>query len=271
MTKCKAVQAIGRRTLYLYQKITGSGIDSNFEQDLHQKANEYLKTLERGETKLKSVEVRKFTDLLIKDESRYTVFRDDIYKRFIARKDGPETDKFGRAGEWVPRGCVIYYEKVEDNYVKVFDEYFCRQGEGRYLKDALERGLYDFLCPDLSFVIEDEEGLLRGYAIRAGKPLSKYQFNRYIGGAMQNLICALTKHSGLYFYDLAFHNFVLNEGSVSIIDLESVLPNEWFGKGPEFSLRHLPDIDIGWSIQTKWCSPDWYRRFLMDLTGQGSL
>ncbi len=57
-----------------------------------------------------------------------------------------------------------------------------------------------------------------------------------------------------------------NNGEISLIDLESALPVEWFGRGTAFSREHFHEIDIGFPIQDKWNSPWWYFEFLKALT-----
>jgi hypothetical protein len=264
----KVFERAQRGAYYLFQKSTKYGIDTQLEQKLRHEGVEYLaKTKHLGTQKA----VNNFDKVLLgslelEDRTRFSIVRDDIYQRFLVSEEGQEMDEFGRKGQWIPRGCQIYFDAATRDYVKVVDEYFCWRGEGRFLGDALKLGMYDFLCPNLSYIIEDDTGALRGYAIRAGKSLTHYEFERYVGISRQEVICKLTESTGLYFYDLSCHNMIIDEGRVSIIDLESVLPIEWFGKGIDFSLRHLSDIDIGWPIQTKWYSPRWYRNFLIELT-----
>ena len=190
------------------------------------------------------------------------LYRDDIYVRFVADDTGRQRDFFGRQGRWIPRGCKIYVDRQSHEFIKIGDEYFFRRGEGRFLETALERGVYDFLCPHLQYLIRDGEGQLRGYAVKRGRPLTMYEFDRYVSVALRDLICAITERSGLYFYDLAFHNVILGDGQLSIIDLESILPVAWYGQGSEFSISRLPELDVGWEVQRKWRSPRWYRAFL---------
>jgi hypothetical protein len=98
--------------------------------------------------------------------------------------------------------------------------------------------------------------------VQRGKPLTLFEFERYVNVVLRDLICAVTERSGLYFYDLASHNVIMGNGQLSIIDLESILPVEWYGQGAAFSIAHLPDLDLGWELQRKWRSPRWYRAFL---------
>ena len=259
-------KALRQSTYYILQKTTGFGVDEEFERDLRTQAARYLKASQEGMALARHVDIVQIGTLGLENRHRYHILRGDIYKRFITKEDGPATDSFGRRGKWIPRGCVIYLDRSTRDYVKIFDDYYCRRGEGRFLQNALDEGLYDFLCPNLSYVVSDESNIIRGYAIRQGRQLTLYEFERYIGGSLRELICDLTKRTGMYFYDLTYHNVIMDGAKVSLIDLESVLPIEWFGKGPEFSLSHLLDIDIGWPIQKKWHSPEWYWKFLMELT-----
>ncbi len=268
LTYDKALRRVQRGAFYLFQKATKYNIDKQLEHEVRRGGMEYLANYPETRKATRSYDQVQLGELELGDRTRFSTVRDDIYVRFLVREKGPEIDEFGRNGEWIPRGCKIYFDAMTKDYVKVVDEYFCWRGEGRFLGDALDRGLYEFLCPNLSYVILDDTGAIRGYAIRAGDPLTHYEFERYVGNSLREVICKLTERTGLYFYDLCCDNIVLDEGRISIIDLESVLPIEWFGKGAEFSLQHLSDIDIGWSIQTKWHSPSWYRDFLMEVTRQ---
>lgn len=267
MTFSRLIKYAQRRSIYLFQKITGYGFDEAFARDLSRQAEAYLS----GEL-LESRLSRPFahshpSDLDLEDTSRYSLVRDDIYERFEADESGREQDRFGRPGTWIPRGSKIYFDAKTNDFVKVFDEHFCSRGEGAFLRSALDAGVYDFLCPNLSYIIQDDDGHILGYAIRKGDPLNLYEFEQYVGGALREVICEVTRRSGFYFYDLEFHNVIRSGNRLSLIDLESVLPIEWFGKGIAFAEEHLDVLDIGWPLNEKWRSPKWYRDFLVDLVG----
>lgn len=254
-----------RNLTYVARKTSRSGIDADFEQRLCERAATYLATT--GDVDSTGYDVVPLSEIDASVEASFVLVRDDIYRRFVADEGGSETDSFGRRGAWIPRGSMLYLDTRTDWYVKLFDEYFCEHGEGRFLRDALDRNMYEFLCPGLRKVIVDERGTIRGYAIEAGEPLTRYEFERYVGGCLRELVCAVTAFTGLYFNDLEYHNVVRRGDELSFIDLESVLPVEWFGTDTDFASEHLDIIDIGWPIQSKWNSPRWYRRFLKRLTG----
>ena len=268
MRPISIARAIGSRLYYALQKTTGIGFDRRFEDTLRAQV-ERLCSDEPPAASSKAP-VKRLEDLRLDDEALFSIVRDDIYERFETDQLGHEKDAFGRSGRWIPRGCVTYVEHASGDYVKIFDEYYCRRGEGRYLPDALDKGLYDCLCPGLSYLVEDGAGNLRGYTIVAGVPISRYEFERFVGGVLRETICEATERTGLYFYDLEFHNVIRHGDQLSIIDLESVLPIEWFGEGRQFSIDHLSDVDIGWSIQSKWESPEWYRKFVRDLKARSA-
>lgn len=208
---------------------------------------------------------RALADLHLDDAAAYALVRGDIYRRFVADDEGDDIDSFGRRGTWIPRGSQLYLDLQDSVFVKVFDPYFCELGEGRFLGEALASGLYDTLCPGLEFVIRDSESI-RGYGIRAGVQLSRYEFDRYVGDCLRPVVLAETARTGLYFNDLEFHNVIRHGDTLSFIDLESVLPVDWFGTDLEFARRHLDVVDIGWPVQSKWNSPKWYAEFLNELT-----
>lgn len=245
-----------RLLFYWFQRVTGWGIDYPLEKKLSVKTKGFLTEGNLG--KNPEVPVQHLESMNFSDSRRFRLFRDDIYKRFVALEGGTESDNFGRKGQWVSRGCKMYYDLAEDMYIKVFDTFFCAQGEGKYLPTALERGVYDFLCPALAYIIRDGEDDLRGYAIHAGRTLTPYEFERYVGVGLKEAICEVTRLSGLYFYDLTFHNVIRRDDEISLIDLESVLPIGWYGEDKNFSMQMLEQIDIGYSIQKKFLSPKWY-------------
>jgi hypothetical protein len=262
----RSISYLARQSLYWIQRGTGWGIDESLEETLLEKTTRFL--AEGDLRKDNQVPTHRLESIVLSDSARFRLIRDDIYQRFVAIDSGIEVDEFGRNGRWVPRGCRIFYDYIEDTYVKVFDKYFCTRGEGRFLPDALERGIYDFLCPALAYLVEDDEGDLRGYAIRSGQVLTPYQFERYVGTGLKDAICEITRRSGLYFYDLIYHNVIRRGDELSFIDLESVLPIDWYGQDKAFSMRMLQYIDIGFPIQDKFLSPAWYARYIEALPEQ---
>lgn len=265
MTWQGALRIATRKATYLFQRVTGTGVDPGFERDLRSRASDYMSAVEAGTSSPHPVKRQDFNALDLDDTGRFRVIREDIYKRFLADDGGADVDEFGRRGHWIPRGCMIYYDNLDRTYVKVFDSFFCSRGEGRFLPDAFKSGAYDFLCPGLSSVLVDEEGAFRGYIIREGRQLTPYEFDRYVSGGLREVICEITRQTGLYFNDLAFHNVILVGDELSLIDLESILPVVWYGKDLEFARKHLSDVDIGWPLQSKWKSPGWYASFLRSL------
>jgi len=263
-TPSRRLDPIQGRVTYWWQRTTRTGVDQVLEQQLRDLAGDHQHRT-AGDPDRRPVSIRTVDDLQLDDTARYDLVRDDIYQRFVADEAGGDVDSFGRQGTWVPRGSLLYLDTHESVYVKIFDTYFCAKGEGRFLSDALESGLYDVLCPGLEFVVTDGEHL-RGYGITAGTQLSRYQFDRYVGGCLRPVVCDETARTGLFFNDLAFHNVIRHGESISLIDLESVLPISWFGTNMEFARRNLDVVDIGWSIQSKWNSPAWYGQFLTELT-----
>ena len=259
----RAIAFARKRAFYWVQYLTGWGINKRLEVQLRNKADKFVakeevEAVDQVATKL--VENFDFSD-----SGKFSLIRDDIYKRFIVLEDGTESDDFGRKGRWVPRGCRIFLDHSEDVYIKVFDEYFCTKGEGRFLPDALKKGVYNFLCPALAYLIVDSHEHLRGYAIRSGRVLSPYEFERYVEVALKDAVCEVTRRSGLYFNDLTYHNAILRGDEISLIDLESVLPLSWYGQDMAFSMRMIQQIDIGYPIQSDFHSPSWYAKYIEEL------
>lgn len=262
-TAQRAIAFANRRIFYWFQRSTGWRIDRQLEEQLRNRADRFLAQQHPGQVDSVATHLQERFDF--SDSSRYSLVRDDIYRRFVASEDGIESDVFGRQGRWIPRGCRIFLDRTDDVYIKVFDDFFCAQGEGRFLPDALEKGVYDFLCPALAYLIVDNDEQLRGYAIRSGRILSLYEFERYVEVALKDVICEITRETELYFYDLTFHNFILRDGEISLIDLESVLPLSWYGKDMAFSREMFEQVDIGFPIQKKFLSPSWYAKYVEEL------
>lgn len=252
-----------KRAFYWVQRSTGWGINKRLEVQLRNTADRFVAQEDAQEVDQVATQLVERFDF--SDAGRFNLIRDDIYRRFIVLADGTESDDFGRKGRWIPRGCRVFFDHTEDVYIKLFDEYFCTKGEGRYLPVALEQGVYDFLCPALAYLIVDSQEHLRGYAIRSGRVLSPYDFERYVAVALKDAVCEVTRRSGLYFYDLTYHNAVLRGNEISLIDLESVLPLSWYGKDMAFSLRMIQQIDIGYPIQREFHSPSWYAKYIEEL------
>ena len=106
----------------------------------------------------------------------------------------------------MPRGCEIYFDNENNEFVKVFEEYFSQKGEGAFLEEAIGQGLYRFLCPGLKYLLIDENGGLRGYSIGAGRVLTHYEFERYISTLLRGVIEAETRRTNMYFYDLTIQH-----------------------------------------------------------------
>ncbi len=252
-----------KRAFYWVQRSTGWGINKRLEVQLRNKADRFVAQEDAEEVDQVATQLVERFDF--SDAGRFNLIRDDIYRRFIVLAEGTESDDFGRKGRWIPRGCRIFFDHAEDVYIKVFDEYFCTKGEGRYLPVALEKGVYDFLCPALAYLIVDSQEQLRGYAIGSGRVLSPYDFERYVEVALKDAVCEVTRQSGLYFHDLTYHNAILRGDEISLIDLESVLPLSWYGKDMAFSMRMIQQIDIGYPVQREFHSPSWYAKYIEEL------
>jgi len=251
-------RAAAREVHYRLQKSTKLGFDAALEQELGRQAAAYLAGSGAGS----AISAVGLDSIELVDDDRYQIFRHDIYRRFDPFDGGADFDQFGRTGRWVPRGTTVYYDRRAATFIKVFDAYTATLGEAKYLDAAMSAGLFEFLCPNLEYRIVDDHGVLRGYAIREGRPLTRYEFERYIGSALRDVILHETARTGFYFYDLEFHNVIVSGGRISLIDLESILPIVWFGTDTDFARDRLHELDVGWPLQSKWCSPAWYEEFL---------
>jgi hypothetical protein len=264
------LKAFRRKSYYALQKTTRLGVDRTLEPKARERADEYLRHIGLGTTARRPLRRVELASIDLENRDRYPIARGDVYKRFVAHEDGADVDRFGRKGSWRPRGCVLYRDTQEHEYLKIFEPHFSTNGEGRYLQSALDAGCYDFLSPGLTSLVVDEQENLRGYSICEGTALTPYEFERLVGSAYRELVIEVTRRTGYYFYDLAFHNVVRHDGELSLIDLESVLPVEWYGQDIDFARARLDEIDIGKPLQEKWHSPRWYAEFLDSLKRESS-
>lgn len=254
-------QSAIREVIYRTQQITNKPLDRELEDSLRKKIAVYFSSSYVPKTPKKIL----FTEIKIDNTERFLLYRGERYQRFSTSKSGSSTDSFGRKGDWIDRGVRLFYDKKKKEYIKLFDEYFCKHGEGYFLEEAFNKGFYDFLCPHLQNILVDVNGHIRGYSIREGRSLTKYEFDFYISGLLEDVICHKTKETGLYLNDLIFHNVIVGDNCISIIDLESILPVEWFGKNNDFAYQQLDKIDVGLAVQKKFQSPKWYSQYIKNL------
>ena len=89
------------------QRSAGWGIDKRLEVQLRNKADKFVAQEDVEEVDQVATQlVERFN---FSDTGRFSLIRDDIYRRFIVLEDGTESDDFGRKGRWIPRGCRIFF------------------------------------------------------------------------------------------------------------------------------------------------------------------
>lgn len=264
------IQQLSRRVLkkakklglYTLQKATSYRYNTALEKDLEDQVSQWLSqpVASSNEPASRSIDTFNFSD-----KERFSEFQYDPHKTFISSPDGPELDEFGRPGHWQSRGVRFFKDHAKERYIKLFPKSFTANGEGRFIEDALRSGFYTHLCPLFEFLVRDRDGDVIGYAIRSGRELTAYEFERYVDQIMRPLVCRATEESGFYYYDLIDHNVIIRDGVISLIDIESVLPIEWFEKDASFATTKFDLVDVGWPLHTKWRSPDWYGALIRQL------
>jgi len=250
----RALKKIKKLGLYALQKTTSWRYNPEIEKALESQVKQWLCQPISTPCEPPSRPIDRFN---FSDGERFTEFLHDSHKTFVCSQDGPELDEFGRPGRWQPRGVRFFKDRVKERYIKLFPKSFAANGEGRFIEDALRSGFYSHLCPLFEFLVRDQDGAIIGYAIRSGRELTAYEFERYVNHIMRPVVCRATEESGFYFHDLIDHNVIIRDGVISLIDIESVLPIEWFGKDASFATTKFDLVDIGWPLHTKWKSPDW--------------
>ncbi|BCX47528.1 hypothetical protein HAHE_14360 [Haloferula helveola] len=258
----RALRKAKRAGLYALQKATSYRYDAELEKKLARRVAGWMESsvATPGEPPSRSID-----SIDLADPKRFSEFQYDPHKTFVASEDGPELDEFGRPGRWQPRGIRFFKDRVARRHIKLFPKAFAANGEGRFIEDALRSGFFNYLCPLFEFLIRDRDGAVIGYAIRSGRELTAYEFERYVDTVMRPLVCQATEETGFYYYDLIDHNVIMCDGVISLIDIESVLPIEWFGQDHEFATTQFDQVDVGWPLHTKWRSPDWYGEHIRGL------
>ncbi len=117
-------------------------------------------------------------------------------------------------------GRIVYHDKVNKQFIKIFHPGYCRLNN---LKDALESGVLNGLCPALTDLIYDDDQLI-GYVCKEGKQLAQhaYEINKIPKDFFMTVLRNCQRRNKI-FYDLVPINIIqLENGEYSLIDLESV-------------------------------------------------
>ena len=129
-------------------------------------------------------------------------------------------DKYNRIVNGINQGRAVYYNKIDDTYIKIFNPNYCRLNN---FQSAITSGIFNGLVPALSKLIYDNDVLI-GYIMYSGELIANndYEFekipNHFIKVVLQN--CKLRNK---IYYDLVPQNIIcLPNGQYSLIDLESV-------------------------------------------------
>lgn len=117
-------------------------------------------------------------------------------------------------------GRIVYHDKINKQFIKIFHPGYCRLDN---LKDALESGVLNGLCPALTDLIYDNNQLI-GYICEEGKQLAQhaYETNKIPKDFFMTVLRNCQRRNKI-FYDLVPINIIqLKNGEYSLIDLESV-------------------------------------------------
>ena len=142
------------------------------------------------------------------DTSKYKVIIDK-YDRILDEGTGP-----------CNLGRVVYHDIKNERFIKLFHPGYCRLEN---LKEAIESGVLNGLCPALTDLIYDNNQLI-GYICEEGHMLAEHAYEMdtlpkdFFVTVLRN--CARRQK---IFYDLVPINIIkLSNGQCSLIDLESV-------------------------------------------------
>ena len=131
----RSIAYLTRQIFYWIQRGTGWGIDNALEEKLVDRTRRFL--AEGDLRKGNQVPTRRVESIELSDSSRFLLTRDDSYKRFVALDDGSEVDEFGRNGRWVPRGCRIFFDNVEDTTSRYSTGTFVCEEKGGFCQPRL--------------------------------------------------------------------------------------------------------------------------------------
>ena len=130
-------------------------------------------------------------------------------------------DKYNRIDDkGVNHGRVIYYDRENDLYYKIFHKDYVRRTN---FEMAIRKNFFDGLAPALVQLIFDGDDIV-GYVSKAGRVLSDNEFDAHlIPNEFTEKLINKIKDTDLFFYDLVPSNIIkLDDGQLSLIDLESV-------------------------------------------------
>ncbi len=113
-------------------------------------------------------------------------------------------------------GRSVYRDKKNKLYYKVFNKDFVRR---QNFIDALKVGFYDRLSPALVGIIYDGDDIM-GYVTTAGEIADFKRAKK----EMMKIMVEVIKETNFFYFDFVEANIiVLEDGQMSLVDLESVL------------------------------------------------
>ena len=120
----------------------------------------------------------------------------------------------------VNHGRSIYYDKQNNIYYKLFHKDYCRLDN--FIK-AYKSGFFQDLAPALTAIIYDRDDIV-GYVSKGGKVISDSEFDTHlIPQEFTEKLLKKIEDTKMFFYDFIPSNIItLDDGSISLIDLESV-------------------------------------------------
>jgi len=128
-------------------------------------------------------------------------------------------DKYHRVVDGISHGRAIYYDSLNNRYIKIFHPDYCRLNNFR---KAIQSNFFEGLAPALTDLVYDSDNLI-GYITKEGPVISENEFdNHLIPRDFFRILKDRVKDSGMFFYDLVPHNIIISDGVPSLIDLESV-------------------------------------------------
>ena len=122
-------------------------------------------------------------------------------------------DKFDRVVNNISHGRNVYFNKTDNEYIKIFNLEYCRLHN---FNRALKSGVLIGLCPSLTILIYNGNQLM-GYICKEGEICTKIP-NDFLITILRNC-----KKRNKIYYDIVPQNMIkMNNGQYSLIDLESV-------------------------------------------------
>lgn len=115
---------------------------------------------------------------------------------------------------------TIYYNPVNSVYLKVWhSDYFYKE----FFISAYKSGFFDEIA-QITELIVDDDGDVRGYVTKEGKPVHYYNLDKHKYNVLRLLLIVASKKNDMVYLDFRVANVVDVDDQYYLVDLESTVP-----------------------------------------------